>query len=204
MILFRPAVYGWRWPKPVACVNYAAKFRRPRLRHSLREEPVSCGRACQSPRWSITRCHAATTRRVRSACPVHDAAEYASIEIFKEVGWEASACSTVSPSALRRSAPRRAAPCRSALYSFAPSRSAHARLTPARLALGDLHGAQEALRPALELPPERRIEQLAVGLVSVRSALVLPRYARAQIAREIIQEVDQYQVEAAVRSLLLA
>jgi len=38
----------------------------------------------------------------------------------------------------------------------------------------------------------------------VRSALVLPRYARAQIAREIIQEVDQYQVEAAVRLLLLA
>jgi hypothetical protein len=55
----------------------------------------------------------------------------------------------------------------------------------------------------LALPPERRIEQLAVGLVRVRSALVLPRYARAQIAREIIQEVDHYQAEAVARSLLL-
>jgi hypothetical protein len=77
-------------------------------------------------------------------------------------------------------------------------------VTTARLALGDLHGAQEALRPVLDLPPERRIEQLVVGLVRVHSVFVLPRYPRAQIAHEIIQEVDQYQAEAAARSLLLA
>lgn len=88
--------------------------------------------------------------------------------------------------------------------SYGDEALARVDVTTARLALDDLHGAHEALRPVLDLPPERRIEQLAVGLVRVRSALALPRYTRAQIAREIIQEVDQYKAEAAARSLLLA
>ena len=88
--------------------------------------------------------------------------------------------------------------------SYGDEALARVEVTTARLALDDLHGAHEALRPVLELPPERRIEQLAVGLVRVRSTLALPRYARVQIAREIIQEVDQYQAAAAARSLLLA
>lgn len=55
----------------------------------------------------------------------------------------------------------------------------------------------------LDLPPERRIEQLVVGLGRVRFTLAVPRYARAQIARVITQEVDQYQAESAAHSLLL-
>ena len=87
--------------------------------------------------------------------------------------------------------------------SYGDEALARVNVTTARLVLDDLHGAREALRPVLELPPERRIEQLAVSLVRVRATLALPRYARAQIAREIIQEVDHYQAETVARSLLL-
>jgi hypothetical protein len=66
-----------------------------------------------------------------------------------------------------------------------------------------LDGARAALRPVLDLAPEQRIEQLTVGLHRVRSALILPRYARVPIAREIIQDVDHYQAESVTRSLLL-
>ncbi|MGH3830948.1 MAG: hypothetical protein ACRDRS_10950 [Pseudonocardiaceae bacterium] len=88
--------------------------------------------------------------------------------------------------------------------SYGDEALARVDVTTARLALGDLDGAREALRPVLALPPERRIEQLAVGVSRVRTALALPRHARAQVAREITQEVDQYQAEAAAHSLLLA
>jgi hypothetical protein len=77
-------------------------------------------------------------------------------------------------------------------------------VTAARLALDDLDGAREALQPVLDLPPARRIEQLAVEVARVRATLALPRYAQAPIAREIAQEVDQYQAESATHSLLLA
>lgn len=87
--------------------------------------------------------------------------------------------------------------------SYGDEALARVDLTTARLALEDLDGAREALRPVLVLPPERRIEQLAVGVGRVRSALALPRYARASIAREIAQDVDQYQAESLAHSLLL-
>ncbi|MGH3935911.1 MAG: hypothetical protein ACRDS1_13195 [Pseudonocardiaceae bacterium] len=87
--------------------------------------------------------------------------------------------------------------------SYGDEALARVDVTTARLALNDLDGAREALRPVLDLPPQRRIEQLAVGVARVRTALALPRYARAPIAREIAQELDQYQAELATRSLLL-
>ncbi len=88
--------------------------------------------------------------------------------------------------------------------SYGDEAIARVDVASARLALGDVDGAHEALRPVLDLPAERRIEQIAVGLGRVRSALALPRYARVHTARVITQEVDQYQAETAVRSLLLA
>jgi hypothetical protein len=88
--------------------------------------------------------------------------------------------------------------------SYGDEALARVDVTTSRLALGDLHGAREALRPVLDLPPERRIEQLAAGMGRVRSALALPRYARAQIAREITQELDQYTAESTAQSLLSA
>lgn len=87
--------------------------------------------------------------------------------------------------------------------SYGDEALARVDVTTARLALDDLDGAREALRSVLDLPPERRIEQLTVGIVRVRSALALPRYARAPIARAIAQDVDQYQAESATHSLLL-
>jgi tetratricopeptide (TPR) repeat protein len=87
--------------------------------------------------------------------------------------------------------------------SYGDEALARVDVTTARLALDDLDGAREALNPVLELPPERRIEQLTVGISRVRSALALPRYARAQIARTIAQDVDHYQAECAAHSLLL-
>jgi hypothetical protein len=87
--------------------------------------------------------------------------------------------------------------------SYGDEALARVDVTTARLALDDLDGAREALKPVLELPPERRIEQLTVGIGRVRSALALPRYARAQIARTIAQDVDHYRAECAAHSLLL-
>jgi hypothetical protein len=87
--------------------------------------------------------------------------------------------------------------------SYGDEALARLDVTTARLALGDLDGARAALRPVLDLAPEQRIEQLAVGLHRVRSALILPRYARVPIAREIIQDIDHYQAESVTRSLLL-
>jgi tetratricopeptide (TPR) repeat protein len=88
--------------------------------------------------------------------------------------------------------------------SYGDEALARVDVTTARLALGDLDGAREALRPVLDLPLERRIEQVAVGVGRVRCALALPRYARALIALELTQEVDHYRAESAVHSLLLA
>jgi hypothetical protein len=91
--------------------------------------------------------------------------------------------------------------------SYGDEALARLDVTTARLTLGDLHGAHEAheaLKPVLGLPPERRIEQLAAGMSRVRSALALPRYARAQTAREITQELDRYTAESAAHSLLSA
>lgn len=87
--------------------------------------------------------------------------------------------------------------------SYGDEALARLDVTTARLALRDLDGAREALRPVLELAPERRIEQLGFSLSRVRSGLVVPQYARVTIAREIIQNIDQYQVESMTHSLLL-
>jgi hypothetical protein len=87
--------------------------------------------------------------------------------------------------------------------SYGDEALARVDLTTARLALDDLDGAREALRPVLALPAERRIEQFSVGVGRVRSVLALPRYARASTAREIAQDVDQYQAESLTHSLML-
>lgn len=87
--------------------------------------------------------------------------------------------------------------------SYGDEALARVDVTTARLLLGDLDGAREALRPVLDLPPERRIEQLAVGLSKVRSALAVPQYARVALARKIAQEIDQCQAESVAHSLLL-
>ncbi|MDQ2788289.1 MAG: XRE family transcriptional regulator, partial [Actinomycetota bacterium] len=87
--------------------------------------------------------------------------------------------------------------------SYGDEALARVDVTTALLALDDLDGAREALRPVLNLPPERRIEQLTVGIGRVRTTLALPRYARASIAREVAQDVDQYRAESATHSLLL-
>ncbi|MGH3792425.1 MAG: hypothetical protein ACRDQ9_16855 [Pseudonocardiaceae bacterium] len=87
--------------------------------------------------------------------------------------------------------------------SYGDEALARVDVTTAHLTLGDLDGAREALRPVFELAPERRIEQLAVGLGRVRSALRAPRYARVPLAREIAQQVDHFQAESVANSLLL-
>src|SRR3712207_5888033 len=87
--------------------------------------------------------------------------------------------------------------------SYGDEALARVDLTTARPTLDDLDGALEALPPVLALPPERRIEQLAVSFGRMRSTLALPIYARASIARKIAQDVDQYQAQSVTQSLLL-
>lgn len=85
--------------------------------------------------------------------------------------------------------------------SYGDESLARLDVAAARVALGDLDGAQEAITPVLALPAERCIRQLGVGLARVRSALAAPRFARTPRARSLAADVDEFRATKAARSL---
>ncbi|MGH3915672.1 MAG: hypothetical protein ACRDTC_20030 [Pseudonocardiaceae bacterium] len=85
--------------------------------------------------------------------------------------------------------------------SYGDESLARLDIAVARVALGDLDGAQEAVIPVLALPAERRIRQLSVGLSRVRSALSAPCFTRAALARSLAAELDDFRAIEAARSL---
>lgn len=88
-----------------------------------------------------------------------------------------------------------------AARSYGDESLARLDVAAARVALGDLDGAHEAIAPVLALPAERRIRQLVVGLARVRSALAVPQFARAALARSLAAELDEFRANEAARSL---
>ncbi|MGH3536613.1 MAG: hypothetical protein ACRDQG_18120, partial [Pseudonocardiaceae bacterium] len=74
-------------------------------------------------------------------------------------------------------------------------------VTAARVALNDLDGAHEAIRPVLDLPAERRIQQLGASMARIRSALAAARFARTGLARSLAAALDEFRASEAARSL---
>jgi transcriptional regulator with XRE-family HTH domain len=85
--------------------------------------------------------------------------------------------------------------------SYGDESLARLDLAAARVALGDLDGAHDAITPVLALPAELRIHQLGVGLARVRAALAAPQFARATFARSLAEQLDEFRVTEAARSL---
>jgi tetratricopeptide (TPR) repeat protein len=71
----------------------------------------------------------------------------------------------------------------------------------AHLLLGDLDGADAALRPTLELAPENRYEPLTQHLRQVRQALVRPEFRGAALAQQLQEEIETFCREAIVNEL---
>lgn len=69
---------------------------------------------------------------------------------------------------------------------------AHLYLSTARLQLGELDGAVDALRPILDLPAERRISWITKRLDNVVSILTASPYDHSPAARSAVDEIRAY------------
>ncbi|MBG0818958.1 hypothetical protein HS045_33020 [Planomonospora sp. ID82291] len=76
--------------------------------------------------------------------------------------------------------------------SFSDEAGARADQALARVNLGDLEGAAEALRPVLELPVEQRIGGVVASAMRVHAALRTPTYRGTTTARTLQQEIEVY------------
>jgi transcriptional regulator with XRE-family HTH domain len=87
-----------------------------------------------------------------------------------------------------------------ALYETGPARQrsygdeaiARVDVVSARIAVGDIEGAQAAAGPVLALPPERRIEQLVASLAPVAGQLTVPRLAASRPAGALAAEIREF------------
>ena len=83
-------------------------------------------------------------------------------------------------------------------WSFSDQAGAQAELALARVHRGELAGACEALRPVLDLEPARRIGGILASADRVHQALRIERFARAQEAKDLREEIETFrQVHAA-------
>jgi len=76
--------------------------------------------------------------------------------------------------------------------SFGDEAGASADQALARVTMGDLEGAAEALRPVLELPAEQRIGGVVTSAMRVHTALHTPASLGAAPARALQQEIEHY------------
>ncbi|MFI2204716.1 helix-turn-helix domain-containing protein [Streptomyces sp. NPDC020192] len=77
--------------------------------------------------------------------------------------------------------------------SYGDEALARLDVVTARIAAGELEGAEEQLRPLLDLPPDRRIRQLGDAMQTVARLLEEPRLARSPLARELADATRGYQ-----------
>jgi tetratricopeptide (TPR) repeat protein len=68
----------------------------------------------------------------------------------------------------------------------------HIYLGIARLKLAELDGAHEAIRPILDLPPERRISWIGKRLEQFASLLSRQPYTRSPLAGEVRDEIREF------------
>ncbi|MER6832257.1 hypothetical protein ABT352_40160 [Streptosporangium sp. NPDC000563] len=76
--------------------------------------------------------------------------------------------------------------------SFGDEAGASADQALARVNMGDLEGAAEALRPVLEMPTEQRIGGVVASAMRVHAALRTPSCLGAGPARTLQQEIEHY------------
>lgn len=76
--------------------------------------------------------------------------------------------------------------------SFSDEAGSHADLALARASRRELEGAREALRPVLDLPPERRIGGIIASAMRVHAALRGPGYGGLPAAREAQEEIEAF------------
>ena len=67
---------------------------------------------------------------------------------------------------------------------------AHVYQATARLQLGQLEGASEALRPILELPPERQISWIRKRLARTAGMLREEPYVGSIVAENLYEEIQ--------------
>ncbi|GAB2482487.1 helix-turn-helix domain-containing protein [Streptosporangium sandarakinum] len=83
--------------------------------------------------------------------------------------------------------------------SFSDEAGARADQALARVTMGDLEGAAEALDPVLELPADQRIGGIVASAMRVHTALRDPGHRGAATARELQQRIEVYgQVSAGI------
>jgi hypothetical protein len=76
--------------------------------------------------------------------------------------------------------------------SFSDEAGARADQALARVALGNLDGAAEALAPVLKLPVEQRIGGIVTSTMRVHAALRAPTYRNAAVAKTMQQQIEAY------------
>jgi hypothetical protein len=75
-------------------------------------------------------------------------------------------------------------------WAFGDQAVSHADLAVARIARNELEGAVEAVRPVLELPPERRINTIVTSLERVHQAVA--RSALATDGRDLQERIETF------------
>lgn len=79
----------------------------------------------------------------------------------------------------------------------------HTRIDQAQahLLLGDLDGADTALRPVLSLAPENRYEPITQHLGQVQQALSQPDFRNTALAQQVQEEIETYRRESITNGL---
>jgi tetratricopeptide (TPR) repeat protein len=88
---------------------------------------------------------------------------------------------------------------RSSDWSFSDQAGARAELALARVHRGELAGAKDALGPVLALEPDRRIGGILASANRVHQALREARFARAQEATDLREEIESFSTRSAAR-----
>jgi tetratricopeptide (TPR) repeat protein len=84
-------------------------------------------------------------------------------------------------------------------WSFSDQAGARSELALARVHRGELAGAKEALDPVLALAPDRRIGGILASANRVHQALREARFARAQEAKDLREEIESFSTRSAAR-----
>jgi hypothetical protein len=77
-------------------------------------------------------------------------------------------------------------------WAFGDEAGAKSNLALARLQLGDLEGAAEAVQPVLELPPAQRNAGIIGSVQRVRNSLMRTPVRDAATARELREEITTF------------
>ena len=69
---------------------------------------------------------------------------------------------------------------------------AHVYMATARLKLGEIEGAMDAVRPIIELPPERQISWIRRRVSELSALLDAPQFVNSHVAADAHDELQSY------------